>query len=76
MVNFAIGLALQLIAFLLTPRPKPPPPLKPKEYDVPRTEEGVEVMKVYGSAWCKGPHVVWFGHKRTKKIKEKSGGKK
>lgn len=75
-VNLIISLALSVIGFLLRPKPPASPLSKPGEFKVPRAEKGAEIIRVYGTAWIKAPQVHWWGDQRTKKLKQKSGGKK
>ena len=75
MWNFIIGIGLQILSYLLAPKPPEPKAATLSDFDIPKSKEGDEVPRIYGTAWCKAPQVHWFGNLKTKKIKA-SGGKK
>lgn len=70
-VSLAISLAIQIIAYALMPKPKPPKPEAAKELENPTAEAGRPISVVFGSMMIKGPNVLWFGEKsiRTYKVK-------
>ena len=71
--NLLLGLLLNYISYLLTPKPQPPKPAEALE-GVPRSEEGEEIPIAYGSPWILAPQVAWSGDFSYEPIK--SGGKK
>lgn len=75
LVNLLISVVFSFIAFLLTPKPKPPDKSKLEDFDIPKSEEGSEIPKIFGTVTVRNPQVVWYGDLRLVAIKEK-GGKK
>jgi hypothetical protein len=59
---------------LLRPKPEPPKP-NTSDFNVPLTKEGAEIGKVYGTVWIRSPQIVWWGDRKTEKIKAKQGKK-
>jgi hypothetical protein len=64
--------ASYIITAALTPKPKPPEPVKA---NVPVVEEGKGIEVFFGTVWVEDPTVLAFKEVGTKKIKAK-GGKK
>lgn len=73
--NLVIGLIFTAISWLLRPKPEPPQAATIGDFNVPITEEGAEVGKVYGTVWVTKPQVVWYGDYDTVPIKSKQGKK-
>lgn len=74
LVAILVSLALNAIAYLLTPRPETPNQ-KPGSVDIPETKEGQPIPVVFGEVWVKSPGIVYFGNESTYPIRS-SGGKK
>jgi hypothetical protein len=72
--NLIIGLIFTAISWLLRPKPEPPKP-NTSDFNVPLTKEGAEIGKVYGTVWIRSPQIVWWGDRKTEKIKAKQGKK-
>lgn len=72
-----IGLAVVSFIVLLLFREKTegPKPATLDDFDIPKTTEGEEIGKVYGTVWIKDPQVAWYGDFTTEDVKA-SGGKK
>lgn len=64
-----IGLALNIIAYLLTPRPKQEKPPAAKDMDNPTAEAGRPIPVVFGTITVKGLNVLWYGDKNMRKRK-------
>lgn len=76
-VNLLIGLALNIIAYLLTPKPKGPKPPEAQDAPDPVAEAGKPIPVVFGTISIKGLNLLWFGDKR--KVEREvpvKGGKK
>ena len=75
-MTFILRLALfavaMLVQWLLRPKPKSPKPEKVE--DMPKTEEGFILPRIYGCVWVT-PQIAWWGHTRSK-TRGGSGGKK
>lgn len=67
MINFIIqilvALALNIIAYLIMPKPKTAKPAAVKDLDDPVAEAGMPIPVVFGTVTVKGLNVLWFGDK-------------
>lgn len=61
-----IGLALNIIAYLLLPKPKTAKPEAAKDLDDPTAEAGRPIPVVFGTITVKGLNVLWFGDKNMR----------
>jgi len=68
-------LALQVLSYLLTPKPKVDKPAAATEATVPTTELGSEIPVLFGTKEITEPMVLWYGDLRAVPIRKK-GGKK
>lgn len=70
-VLLAISVALQVVSYLLTPKPKAPKPETVKDLENPTAEAGRELPVVFGTITVKSPNTLWFGEKskRTYEVK-------
>ncbi len=76
-ISLLIGLALNIIAYLIMPKPKQPKPPAAKDAEDPVAEAGMAIPVVFGTLSVKGLNILWFGEKKTKtKEKKEGGGKK
>lgn len=73
-ISLLIGLALQVIGYLLMPKPKKQKPPEAADLEDPTAEAGRPIPVVFGTLTVKGTNIIWFGDKlvRTYKIKVKS----
>lgn len=71
LVSLLISIAIQIVAYLIMPKPKAPKPEAAKELENPTAEAGIPVPVVFGSKLIKGPNILWYGDKsiRTYKVK-------
>lgn len=76
-IPLLIGLALNIIAYLIMPKPKAPKPEAAKDGENPVAEAGKPLPVLSGSLTIKELNILWYGEKSTqiRTIKEK-GGKK
>lgn len=65
-IPLLVSLALSVVSYLLTPKPKQPKPGAVKDLDDPTAEAGRPLPVVFGTVTVKGLNVLWFGEKRTK----------
>ncbi len=70
LIALLISVAIQIVAYIIMPKPKTPKPEAAKELENPTAEAGIPIPVVFGSKIIKSPNVLWFGDKsiRTYKI--------
>lgn len=70
-VQFLVALALNVVAYLLQPKPKQQKPDAAKSMDDPTAEAGREIPVLFGTKLRKDPNCLWFGDKgmNTYKVK-------
>lgn len=62
-VALLISVALQVVAYLIMPKPKAPKPDAAKEMDAPTAEAGREVPVPFGTLTIKSANCLWYGDK-------------
>lgn len=76
-IQLLIGLVLNIVAYLIMPKPKAPQPAETKDLEDPTAEAGRPLPVVFGSVRVKGLNILWFGEKKTvMRPLKSSGGKK
>lgn len=75
-VSLLIGLAINVIAYLIMPKPKPPKPPAAKDLEDPTAEAGRPMPVVFGTLTVKSPNIIWYGEKKTIETEKKEGGGK
>jgi len=72
-----IGLAVlsALVLYFFREKQEGPRPATLDDFNVPKTTEGEEIGKIYGTVWITDPQVVWYGDFTAEDVKS-SGGKK
>lgn len=76
-VQLLIGIALNIVAYLIMPKPKQDQPNEIKDLEDPTAEAGRPLPVVFGSLMVKGLNVIDFSEKRTvMRELRSSGGKK
>lgn len=76
-INLLIGLAFQIIGYLIAPRPKAAKPPTVKDMDNPTSESGRPIPVVFGTITVKGLNFLWYGEKVARQYsKRESSGKK
>ncbi len=71
-IPFLIALALNIVSYLLMPKPKQPKPDAAKDMDDPTAEAGRPIPVIFGEVTFKGLNVIWFGEKQTKSYSVKA----
>lgn len=76
-VQLLIGLALNIVAYLIMPKPKQPKPEAAKDLENPVAEAGRPIPIVSGTITVKGLNILWFGENQTvnRMVKEKTSKK-
>lgn len=67
-----IAVAVSVVSYVLTPKPKQPKPEAAKDLDDPVAEAGMPVPVVVGTVTVKGLNTLWFGDKATRQYKVKT----
>lgn len=62
-VTLLLAIALQVVAYLLAPKPKKTKPPEAKDLDNPVADAGMPIPVVFGTVTVKGLNVLWFGDK-------------
>ena len=76
-VALLIGLALNIIAYLIMPKPKAPKPEAAKDGENPVAEAGKPLPVLSGSMIIKELNILWYGEKSTQtRVITEKGGKK
>lgn len=68
---FLIALVLQVIAYLIMPKPKQPKTAT-KDLEYPTAEAGRPIPKVWGKMTIKSSNILWYGEKDIAKYKVKA----
>ncbi len=76
LIPLLIGLALNIIAYLIMPKPKQNKPEAAKEMDAPTAEAGKPIPALFGTITFKSTNILWWGEKYHREYKVKEGGKK
>lgn len=63
LIPLLIGIALNIIAYLLMPKPKQPKPPAAKDMENPTAEAGRPLPVIFGEITIKGLNVLWYGDK-------------
>lgn len=71
-----IGLAINVVAYLIMPKPKAPQPAELKDMDNPTNSTGTPIMVIWGTPLIKGLNILLSANKKTVKKTYKEGGKK
>ena len=75
-VQILIGLVLNIVAYLIMPKPKVNQPGEVKDLNDPTAEAGRPVPVLFGTITIKGLNILWYGEKRRIMVDKDSGGKK
>ena len=74
-VALLIGLAINIVAYLIMPKPKQPKPEAAKDMDNPTAESGRALPVVFGTITVKGGNLLWWGEKVLREYEKGKGGK-
>lgn len=69
LIQLAIGLALNIIAYLLAPKPKPPKPPSLEDFKTPTAVAGRPIPVVWGSVTITGPNIIGV-HDKGMRVRE------
>ncbi len=65
LIQVAIAIAINIVAYVLMPKPKGPKPDAVAQMDNPVAEAGKPVPVPFGTVWMKEPNIIWYGDKRS-----------
>lgn len=63
-VAVLISVALNVVSYLITPKPKQPKPEAARDAEAPVAEAGKPIPVVFGTVTVKGLNVLWYGETR------------
>lgn len=72
LIQLLVGLALQVLGYLLIPKPKGPKPEDVKDLENPTAEAGRPIPVVFGQLEVTGVNIILFSEKVTKTFKVNS----
>ena len=75
-VQLLIGLAINIVAYLIMPKPKAPKPPAAQDLQDPVAEAGKPLPVLSGSMTIKGLNILYWGEKRKITRNVSTGGKK
>ena len=76
-LQLLVGLVLNIVAYLIMPKPKAPQPAETKDLEDPTAEAGRPLPVAFGSLRIKGLNIIWYGEKATvMRVLKSTGGKK
>lgn len=65
-----LAIIINVVAYLITPKPKRVKPEAAKDMDDPTSDAGRPIPVVFGTVIVKGLNVLWFGEKSKKTIEK------
>ena len=75
-VMMLVSLALNVIAYLLQPKPKTSQPASTEDMEDPTAEAGRPIPVLFGTMTIKGTNILWYGEKQVTSYKKSSSSKK
>jgi hypothetical protein len=58
-----LGIGLQVVGYMLMPKPKQPKPPEATDMDAPTATAGRPVAVIFGELHITGPNILWWGQK-------------
>lgn len=71
-VSLLVSLALNIIAYLLMPKPKAAKPEAAKDMEEPTADAGRDMPVIFGTITIKSPNCLWSGQKSKRSYKVKA----
>lgn len=65
-IPLLIGIALSVVSYALTPKPKAPKPAAATDLDAPTAEAGRPIPVPFGTITITGLNVLWYGDKTVR----------
>lgn len=64
-ITLLLGIALQILGYLLAPQPKREKPAAAQDLQDPTAEAGRPIPVLFGTMTITGVNVLWFGDKKV-----------
>lgn len=64
-IGLLVGLVINVVAYLIMPKPKVAKPEAAKDMDAPTADAGRPIPVVFGTMTVKGINVLWYGDRST-----------
>lgn len=61
LVMFAVALVVNIVAYLIMPKPKGPKPEAARDLEAPTADHGRPIPVVFGTVTVKGLNALWYG---------------
>lgn len=71
-----VSLALNIVAYLLQPKPKTSQPASTEDMEDPTAEAGRPIPVLFGTMTIKGTNILWYGEKQVTTYKKYASSKK
>lgn len=71
-IAFIVALVINIVSYMLMPKPKQPRPDAAKDMDDPVAQAGMPIPVVFGTVTLKGLNVLWSGEKLTRSYSVKA----
>lgn len=68
-VQLLVALIINIVAFLIAPKPKTPKPAAARDLEDPTAEAGRPIPVVFGTMRVTGGNILWFGNKSIRTVK-------
>lgn len=68
LISLLVGLALQVVSYLIMPRPKQPKADAAQDLQSPTADAGRPVPVAFGTIRIKGTNCLWFGEKGKRSL--------
>lgn len=72
-LQLLLGIAFQILGYLLAPKPKKEKPPAATEMDAPTAEAGRPIPVVFGTMLVKSPNFLWWGEKALRQYDKSEG---
>ena len=72
LIQLVVAVALMIISYVLTPKPKKERPPETSDLDNPTAEAGRPIPVVFGTLEVKGSNILWYGDKSKNEYEVKA----
>lgn len=71
-IPLLVALVINVVSYMMMPKPKAPKPAAARDMDDPTAEAGRPFPVVFGTVTVKGLNVIWHGEKRVRTYQVKA----